>query len=292
MEEPAREVPQPAFGSPQGPPVGESPGGATDVSGRQSACRYCGSGMPHAARLCSVCKLNVVSWKNSLVYVAGIVALLSGVASAATYVLNTFNEMVKESRWKDEVKIIDYSSDGKTDAQVVVANSGDGPVYLNYAKLVWEGGFLTVFLGEKLNKNDLSNHIPKSSDERLKNPALFVLSDKADGSLSEISEKKIMDRESACIIPLHYIEGSQILQSTREFVAAMKLNLVERQGNMTLFYTSIHTGKMSTFQVKTIAIFVLLDNKSCRDQLPDMFSLTKINKIPDLTQPENTIQAH
>ncbi len=84
------------------------------------------SKIPGGATLCSLCKAHQSPWKNWLPYLAGVVAVLFLIASAATYIARNSVALWKSIAWKDEVKVLNYKSLEKG----VFLNTGDGEVFL------------------------------------------------------------------------------------------------------------------------------------------------------------------
>ena len=89
-------------------------------------CIACKSKIPDGATLCSLCKAHQSPWKNWLPYLAGVVAVLFLIASAATYIARNSVALWKSITWNDEVKVLNYKSLEKG----VFLNTGDGEVFL------------------------------------------------------------------------------------------------------------------------------------------------------------------
>jgi len=104
-------------------------------------CVHCGSEIPSGARLCPVCRSYQAAWRNSLTYAAGLTGFVTLMVSAIAFIVQQAGQIYKQQHWRDEVSIIDFylGFDDEAPYTLVLANTGDGPVFASKATVYWRG---------------------------------------------------------------------------------------------------------------------------------------------------------
>jgi hypothetical protein len=100
-------------------------------------CAYCGSTISAKAVLCPVCKSYQSAWKTNVVYIAGIVGLITLIGSAITYIISALPNIHKILFWHDEIKAWKFSTFYDANFTSVVSNIGDGPVILSQIEVFY-----------------------------------------------------------------------------------------------------------------------------------------------------------
>ena len=84
------------------------------IEDRASKCHHCGDSQSH--------------WRNNVSVLVPVIASLMFVASVGSLILALSTDAWKKAFWKDEVKVISYSS-----GRSVILNTGSGPLFIEQA---------------------------------------------------------------------------------------------------------------------------------------------------------------
>lgn len=130
-------------------------------------CVACKNTIPDGAHICAVCGSYQSVWKNWLQYVSGIAALVGLSASAMVWLYGNARPLI----WhKDDVYLVATNSIGS----VVVANRGDGEVFVSHVLLTMEGRTSNwsaprVNIEERLQPGQfLRREVPRDRDDQRK----------------------------------------------------------------------------------------------------------------------------
>jgi hypothetical protein len=99
----------------------------------KTRCIACKQEIPIGASLCSICKSYQASWKNHLLYVSGIAAMIALAVSATVWLSG--NGRVLLGFGRDDVRLISASTLGSA----VVVNRGDREVFVSHLLLTMPG---------------------------------------------------------------------------------------------------------------------------------------------------------
>jgi hypothetical protein len=112
----------------------DAPNSGTLVMGAQTTrCIACKQEIPAAASLCSVCKSYQRPWKNHMLYVSGLAAMIALSISAAFWLWGNGRLLLGLGR--DEVRLVAANTLGSA----IVANRGDREVFVSHLVLFMPG---------------------------------------------------------------------------------------------------------------------------------------------------------
>jgi hypothetical protein len=112
----------------------DAPGANTPLPGVQTTrCVACKQDIPAGASLCSVCKSYQRPWKNHLLYISGIAAMIVLIVSAAFWLWG--NSRLLLGLGRDDVALISANTLGSA----VVVNRGDREVFVSHLLLFMPG---------------------------------------------------------------------------------------------------------------------------------------------------------
>jgi hypothetical protein len=91
-------------------------------------CIECKENISRAASICIHCSSFQKRWKNTLKYIASIIAIVVVTGTFLVWLVSMLPSIRKIICWKDDVRVIGLNSLGST----IVGNFGDGPIFLSH----------------------------------------------------------------------------------------------------------------------------------------------------------------
>jgi predicted nucleic acid-binding Zn ribbon protein len=138
------------------------------------ACIYCGSEIPALATICSVCKYHQRRWRNNLIFVGGLGRLLTLIISALTFTVDRATQTYTNLVWKDRINVIDLRWIDRS-PHIVLANNGDGPIFVSDVLLITHQGARSISRINKLiASNEIIVHEPKEEQRIWNQNPLWV----------------------------------------------------------------------------------------------------------------------
>lgn len=93
----------------------------------ENRCVECAGVVPAAARLCAHCGSHQSRWRNELLFVSTLVGIASVTVTAIAFLISIWPKVTAVVAWQDRIEVIEFDETGT----IVVANRGDGPVYIS-----------------------------------------------------------------------------------------------------------------------------------------------------------------
>lgn len=94
------------------------------------SCSYCGSEIPIRATVCPVCKYQQTRWRNNLLFVAGLAGLITLFVSGLAFTVDRLSLAYKNLVWQDRINVLQFHAVAQQ-FNYVIANSGDGPIFVS-----------------------------------------------------------------------------------------------------------------------------------------------------------------
>jgi hypothetical protein len=112
---------------------------ARDPNAKTKLCSYCGANIPEVAVVCEYCKFHQNHWRNNAVFLAGIAGFLALLFSTTAYLTEKIVDFYKTIRWQDDVNVVYFRIHSNDDdlLYAVIANSGDGPIFISDVVIYW-----------------------------------------------------------------------------------------------------------------------------------------------------------
>jgi hypothetical protein len=102
-------------------------------------CIACAKPLPESARLCPSCGSHQAAWRNEIGFVATVTGVASVSVTAVAFLISILPDVRTVVAWRDAVEVLSYDAGG----DVVLANSGDGEVYVSDIRVEFPG-FVTI----------------------------------------------------------------------------------------------------------------------------------------------------
>ena len=130
-------------------------------------CVECAATIPVEARLCARCGSHQNRWRNEILFAFTLVGIASVTVTAIAFLISIWPDVTAVVAWRDQVEIVEFDGLGT----IVVANRGDGPVYvsdfrtitnwgshLRLANVVVEAGALALVRPDSANEATYSGY--------------------------------------------------------------------------------------------------------------------------------------
>jgi hypothetical protein len=159
---------------------------------QEKVCVACASPIPIGASLCPTCKTWQSPRRRLLQDLAGVVGIIALLGSASVYVVSKLPDVRRTLFWRDDIQVLAFKSEG----DLLVANRGDGEVYVSHISLGirHEGRNRSVTL--RLGESIVSGSILKHTFER-DSPRIFI-SAVSDDVWTKVSARATGNRTDPC----------------------------------------------------------------------------------------------
>jgi hypothetical protein len=206
-EEPKPAYMQEAIDAEAGGTVRESFGESTARQPeRKALCKACKAELNPGATLCPTCKTYQNKWKSSLEYIARIAVVFTLLASLGVYSVSAFPAARKQLFWKDKVKVLSFDSN----QDLVIANVGDGDIYLSHVDLRAHGpDVLTRILriGISVPTGTVAKHRFSSDHPDIQEqPAMKLVSSVSEAAWKEASRRATHHDDPCFAIIFYYAD--------------------------------------------------------------------------------------
>ncbi len=236
-------------------------------------CRYCHTTLPKAgALLCAACKSYQDPWRNYLVFGAGITGFVALVASAITFGFNQASSAYKELFWKDEATILELQTGVNPHQRIVIANSGDGPIFISQLAVYWRGGSMSFALDRSLEPGRVDIVDDLFSEKSIALNKKFGTAGYIGSKSGELGEKQVEQADlwsddteppPPCILVSLFNNKNPDLERIRDRYLKGPTKLVTRNETATLVFYSIRTGRRHDVAVPVVAVFVKSNRGGC-----------------------------
>jgi hypothetical protein len=228
-------------------------------------CAYCGSSISVRASLCPVCKSYQSSWRNVVIYIAGIAGLIGLLGSAAVYIISEVPNISKVLMWHDQIKLWEFSARYHPNFSLNLSNVGDGPIIVSTILIYWDRGNAQYPVG-KLVLPTGSLIIPAKIDPR--HDYYVDVADKSGTPNSTvISHSSIAFEDpnlpSPCFMMIFYNEDNVAISRMQNAYGLQKLKLVEEPVQGLVVYYSIHDKKEVKTTFPVVATFEQSTKPEC-----------------------------
>jgi len=219
--------------------------------------------MTVAATLCPVCKSYQGRWRNLIPYLASATGLFALVASAIAFVISQFSELTKSYYWTDKAEIVFFSSVDFPAFNVLVANNGDGPIFVTELLLRYgDGGNAAYHVNAKIEKNDFF-----SNKATLGHPAEY--GDYINNSTGIASDQVLRNSDIAtqwkpCFLAIVYSANASDIVRMNETFALFKRKLISQPADLRLFFYGTQRREGKEVHVPAVLTFKRRSEDRCQ----------------------------
>ena len=230
----------------------------------KKACRYCGSEMKASAVLCPTCNSYQDRWRSLLLYLASAAGFLALLASAATFIFSQLVDLEKRLNWKDEVDVIFFESGiDPYNYNVVLANRGDGPVFVSDLLLNVLGGNAVFRINAKINSNDFFvvdkvRSFPEGYES-------FVSSTSGAPTRKLVENSNIIFESKPCFLIVVFSASATDVKRMDDHYKSSGRRLVSQPADVTLRFHGARKADQQEVQVPAVATFVRNTTDRCRN---------------------------
>jgi hypothetical protein len=231
----------------------------------EKSCSYCGSQIPAGATVCSVCKYHQNRWRNNLLFAAGLAGLVGLFGSALTFTIGTSLQLYKSLKWTDRATVLKLRSVGLF-TELVIANSGDGPIFITDVDVGYRGTKLATPMQKALAINEIAT-IRDGDDSFLKEGTNTVFQNK-----TGIPSQDVLDSwrtgpdgfgHKFCFLVSYHSENDPVLVSMRKAPPDPTYKFVTEPAEAYVRYFSPLSGKRLEETVAVTAVFVISKSADC-----------------------------
>jgi hypothetical protein len=183
----------------------------------KARCVACKSEINQGATLCPTCKTYQSKWKSVVQYIAGIVGILTILASLFVYIVSGLPIVRKELLWKDKVNVLSFNSN----QDLVITNVGDGDIFLSHVDLRANGpDVLTSILriGISVPTGAVSKHRFFSDHQEMKErPKMNLVSGVSEDAWNEALRRAAHHDDPCFAIIFYYAKDPSYLQMVNAY---------------------------------------------------------------------------
>jgi hypothetical protein len=192
--------------------------------------------------------------------VAGIAGLLTLAAGAATFTFAEFTGIAKQFFWKDSISVLEFRTGPDRKLVSVIANNGDGKVFLSAARVYWRGAVdsMTMPIQRLISPGDvqLSNTFNKST----KIYGDYVAT--KTGFMPRYVREQA-DPYGPCVYIEFYLPRDPVISTVETSYRKRGLKLASGHAEGAILYYSARSSQLATTKFPVNEIFVLASNQDC-----------------------------
>lgn len=117
-------------------------------------CRYCGSEIAASAKICPTCRYYQSSWRNLIVFCAGITGFITLVISGFAFIADRTSDFYKNWTWKDDAHVVSLTTGLSPNFSLVVSNTGSGPIFVSDIIINWQRGNSSLNVNQRIGAGE------------------------------------------------------------------------------------------------------------------------------------------
>jgi hypothetical protein len=228
-------------------------------------CKFCGSDLKPGASLCPTCNSYQAAWRNYSIYFAGVAGFFALLASAGAFVFSNTRVFLKEAMWNDRAEVIFFESKPHPDFAAVIANTGDGPVFVTEIITIFRGGNAAWRINKRLEVGDFyttqsTDTTPpegygafvSNSDDR---PTVAILNNSAPS----------FTFGRPCFLETFFSSSSSDLKRMSDFYKQSNRKLVSEPIEAFLYFYSPHFRTLRSVHLPMVVTFQRSSEDRCKN---------------------------
>ena len=230
-------------------------------------CIYCGSELAPMAVLCPTCKSYQDKWRNRLVFAAGLTGVATIAAGALAFVAQQGVQGYRTVFWRDTLNVLEFEGWPRRAAEVVVSNSGYGPVLMSELIVYSHGDSLNYEFDRTVKADEVERiNTPywKSRDKNIPDAA-YVGTPTGRLTPKQAEQRSEIGDVNRCIYAAYF---SPDHSSFKRFQTFYKGRLVVEEATGTLFYFGTRPGPKKQTSFSIVTAFLLKDTPECKSLSP------------------------
>lgn len=235
----------------------------TEKSNLDKSCLACGEQISSVAVLCKHCQTHQSRWRNFLVFGAQISGFLTILAATVAFLVTSAPRVRTVLHWRDELRVLAFDSE----VYVLVSNSGDGPVYVSHASLVYDlapfGKVTSTIPLRVLVPQDtiLSIPLPQGPLKEAAADRKIVFSDSSQKAWRRALQRAIQD--DGCFFPVLFTATEPGILQTKEAYAQASQTIPTFPAQAKVVYFSLHDKNLHSTSVPVIGALMFSDAPEC-----------------------------
>lgn len=232
-------------------------------------CKYCASEIPTQATLCPTCRSYQSTWRNVLLYAAGLTGFATLVASAVAFTAHEATETYKKMFWNDKLNVLELQTGPPPYLRVIMSNDGDGPVFASGLDIYWQGSSASFPIDRVVSVNtieildNLQVASPDSAIKRYGDYQGYFGNDTGLPSAEVLSKSGIFGPAKCFFVPLFDSKNAELARM-RDHYSKTGLKFVTGPATATLWFFSSHTGSKKELPIQVLATFLVSSAPNCR----------------------------
>jgi|GEM_PF-2111499 len=229
-------------------------------------CKYCGSEIPASASICPVCKYHQASWRNTIIFLAGLTGFIAILGSALTFIVDRSVVLYKNIVWKDEVNLLYLRTGLFPKFAVTLSNGGDGPIFLADITIYWREHNVQYNMNRALLPNEVTSIGDGNLDTLSQKYDYYVSS--TDGvptdevvKNSDLAEESEID--SACFLRSFFNENNSDVERMNTHFRLYNNIIVSEPAVAYLSYYSLHARQKIKQHFPLMSTFIRLADARC-----------------------------
>jgi hypothetical protein len=229
-------------------------------------CHYCGSEIAESAVICPACKYHQSTWRNLVLFFAGITGFITLMVSGFTFIADRATELYKNMTWKDDVRVVSLTTALSPNFSVVISNVGSGPVFVSDIVVHWRGGNSSLHINERINAGEfLKFHDIALPGKPNYNAFVHSLSGvPSQGVLNDAARDEEGEPNKRCFLVVYFLPDSNDIERMNKFYSAHGRKLAVDQASARISFFSLHSRAKIQTDLPVSVTFVRSSADRCQ----------------------------